>query len=683
MATGTATYSPQAGYSYVTLAGTVKTDSLFATQPVAGDQIVFPDTISISSDLTVVGAPGNYDVWHIVSSTGQAVYTKYGIAGGGSLTYNPPSGHSVVTLSGNVASNNYFPVQPVAGDQIVYPDALTVTAQLIISGTTGNYTLWHIVASTGVVYNVSYFIGDGVAAGSISYTAGSEYTTATLADGYDTYIFEQWQVLPKVGEQITTRTSDGYFTDNGDYITNLEHEHDAWHTALDGTITHFLVDSRMQQGDDITPDVPVFTALTNQPVDTLIESNAITVSGIDVGFDIPVSASAGASYAVLQSGGSTWSAFTTTPGFVQLGDQVKLRQRSSINNGTQTTATLTLNNVSASWSVTTNEGLIESPTQFSFTPVDGVELSTEVESSPITVLGLTFGVNAQISISGGEYAVSVDNGDSYSAYTTAQGTVKLGDRVKVKGTSSSQFLSTQSIPLTIGGVSASFSITTRAQDTDPNGMSFPSKSGQVASTLVESNGIEVVGIDAGVDAAISITGGSYAISTDGGQSYGDWTTSPGVVQLGNFVKVQVTTGSDPESSVTAVLRIGDTYIPFTATTAKEVFITIPDGAINTPAIRTMIVATRRSTTPKVHKQDAVDNVDYAVDFSMWLGDDTITEALVVENASLVSASAKTTTKVSVFLTNGTLNDADRISLRVTTAAGRQIDYSFYVVFIDY
>lgn len=100
------------------------------------------------------------------------------------------------------------------------------------------------------------------------------------------------------------------------------------------------------------------------------------------------------------------------------------------------------------------------PSAFSFTAQTGAALSTATESNAITVTGIN--AAAAISISGGQYAVSTDNGGSFGAYTAGAGTVNLNDQVKVKLTSSNSYSTAATATLTIGGVNGTFSVTTLA-----------------------------------------------------------------------------------------------------------------------------------------------------------------------------------------------------------------------------
>ena len=95
----------------------------------------------------------------------------------------------------------------------------------------------------------------------------------------------------------------------------------------------------------------------------------------------------------------------------------------------------------------------EVPTDFSFSAQDNVPLSSSRESNEITVSGVSGNVPISISGNGGQYSI---NGGTWAT----AGTVKDGDKVKVRQTSSSGYSDTKNTTLTIGAKSATFTVTT-------------------------------------------------------------------------------------------------------------------------------------------------------------------------------------------------------------------------------
>jgi hypothetical protein len=134
---------------------------------------------------------------------------------------------------------------------------------------------------------------------------------------------------------------------------------------------------------------------------------------------------------------------------------VKVRLTSSANYTTTKDATLFIGGVSDTFSVTTKAAPEDlTPEPFAFEDQTGAEVNTLVESNPITVTGIT--APTPITITGGEYAI--DGG----AYTSADGTVENGQVVTVRVMSSGSYSTTKNATLTIGGVSDTFSVTTKS-----------------------------------------------------------------------------------------------------------------------------------------------------------------------------------------------------------------------------
>lgn len=93
------------------------------------------------------------------------------------------------------------------------------------------------------------------------------------------------------------------------------------------------------------------------------------------------------------------------------------------------------------------------PDAFAFGSKSGVELSTEVVSDPATLTG--FNVPTQIAVMGGSYCVNS------GTCGTAPSNVSSGDVVTVKVISSSAGLANASATVTVGGVSATFTVQTK------------------------------------------------------------------------------------------------------------------------------------------------------------------------------------------------------------------------------
>jgi len=208
---------------------------------------------------------------------------------------------------------------------------------------------------------------------------------------------------------------------------------------------------------------------------------------------------------------------------------------------------------------------------FVFTSQTAVATSTSFESDIYTHSG----TSSSIAITGGEYAISTNSGSTWGTWVDAAspaGTINTNDKVKVRQTSSASpgttTVATLSIPTANGP--GTFRVTTLGQITTPAAFSFSSQTGVAISTFIESSPITVTGINA--PATISITtGGDYAVSTDGGITWGAYSnTTPATVSNNNKVKVRLLSSSNEGVTSLTTLNIGGTTGKFVVTTGTSV-----------------------------------------------------------------------------------------------------------------
>ncbi|MCA1807526.1 MAG: hypothetical protein LC687_06745, partial [Actinobacteria bacterium] len=302
---------------------------------------------------------------------------------------------------------------------------------------------------------------------------------------------------------------------------------------------------------DTTPDAFVFVDQNGLNLNTTLASNTITVSGINTPTPISVT---GGQYSI------NGESYTSSAGFVIDGDSVTVRATSSSEGLSDVNAILTIGDVSDTFTVTTGDSI---PNQFSYYDRFDAQLNTQyVSTNSIGVSGIA--IAAPISITGGEY--SIDGG----AFTSAPGTVNAFNRVLLRATSSQLGSTTVNTVLNIGGVSTTFSITTKAADTTPNQFSFYDRTDSHLNTqYVSTNSIGVSGING--PAPISITGGEYSI--DGAA----FTSAPGTVNAFSRVFVRHTSASLGGVKTDTVLTIGGVSATFSTTTKDIVIDTTPNA----------------------------------------------------------------------------------------------------------
>ena len=313
---------------------------------------------------------------------------------------------------------------------------------------------------------------------------------------------------------------------------------------------------------DTVPDAFSFTSQNPVSRSSTITSNTVTPTGYDTATTISVT------NGEYQINGGAW---TSASGSLSPGQNVTVRHTSSASFSTVTTTTLTVGGVNGTFQSTT-EAADTTPDAFAFTDQSGVNPSTLTYSNYITVYGIN--TSTSISISAGEYSV---NG---GAWTSGAGSVGLYDYVQVRITSSASYSTAVNATLTIGGVGDTFTVTTRAADTTPNGQSITAKTGANISTVYAatdvnaSNYITIAGVDAGVNVSFSSLGGtgtSQQWRVDSGGGWGSWTTGslPTNVQLGYKVDIRHTSSGSANTATTSVATIGGTVFTFNVTTAAD------------------------------------------------------------------------------------------------------------------
>ncbi len=194
---------------------------------------------------------------------------------------------------------------------------------------------------------------------------------------------------------------------------------------------------------DTTPDNFGFTPVNLADFNSSYESNSITISGVNAPTPLGIT---GGQYSL--DGGTNWETISTT---ISSGQSVKVKINSSTASNTTTSATLTIGGIARTFSVTTKD---IRPDNFSFASKTNVELNTTVDSDSFTISGIN--ADAPISIVGGMY--SINNG----TWTESNGTINIGDNVKIRLNSSNSYTTSASATLNIGGITATFSATTKA-----------------------------------------------------------------------------------------------------------------------------------------------------------------------------------------------------------------------------
>jgi hypothetical protein len=144
----------------------------------------------------------------------------------------------------------------------------------------------------------------------------------------------------------------------------------------------------------------------------------------------------------------------------------------------------------------------------------------------------------------GEYSI---NG---GAFTTAAGTVRAGDQVRVQHTSAVAGLSAMDTTLTVGGVSATFRSRTGSADTTPAGFAFVDVTGARRGKQVTSYAVYPADFNTPVAITLSGAGAQYQLNNVG------WTSAAGTVRPGDRVTLRLTASATANATVSTTVTVG-------------------------------------------------------------------------------------------------------------------------------
>jgi sugar lactone lactonase YvrE len=149
---------------------------------------------------------------------------------------------------------------------------------------------------------------------------------------------------------------------------------------------------------DTTPDTFSFVSRTKVAANTLIESEAVTISGINVPARLSI---AGGEYSI------DGRAYRKSPGAVRNGERVRIRIRASRESWGVASATLTIGGVSGTFTVKT-----ASPFR---------SVSTLAAADPWAMDGLSVGPDGNIYVSGGQRVLRMTPDGEVSVFATGLG----------------------------------------------------------------------------------------------------------------------------------------------------------------------------------------------------------------------------------------------------------------------
>lgn len=175
------------------------------------------------------------------------------------------------------------------------------------------------------------------------------------------------------------------------------------------------------------------------------------------------------------------------------------------------------------------------PAAFSFPEVVNATTASAYESAPATISGITAPVTVSLSTGSPTCATLAKGATAWSAYGACTVTVNDGDQIRLKLTAASTAVTTVSGGISVGGVSATFNVTTAAPVSMPTNVTIKPLTSLAAAIssppgqlYISSNGVVVVPpttagtiallYTAPVDTAFLVQNGTTATFTIGGEN---------------------------------------------------------------------------------------------------------------------------------------------------------------------
>lgn len=201
---------------------------------------------------------------------------------------------------------------------------------------------------------------------------------------------------------------------------------------------------------DTTPDAFDLGAAVAGSAGVWAASSIVTIGGINAAAPVTIS---GGQYRI---NGGAWQ---TAAGSISAGQTIQVQVQAPAAGGASQTATLSIGGVSDTFTVTTVVAVDTTPNPFSL----GEPVTIDPGAWATSATPVIGGINAAtpVTISGGEYRIAS------GAWQTAASTITAGQTIQVRVRAGLLAEMVRSATLTIGGVSATFEVTTASDTTGP------------------------------------------------------------------------------------------------------------------------------------------------------------------------------------------------------------------------
>lgn len=334
---------------------------------------------------------------------------------------------------------------------------------------------------------------------------------------------------------------------------------------------------------DTIPDAFPITTADGSVVNPVAAtySNVVIVSGLEPGYNIPVTATGGTIVAGTTTVDTAYAAAKNVVVGADGTIVLKAQQTSATYNAaksmTVNVGNATYGSKTETWSITTRPP-VTTPADFAFTNVTDAQIATATLSEDLVIQGLEPGYTPiSVTSSGGTIAVGTSAIAATPTYSAAQTTTASTSGtivVRAKLQSSPQELTSTSMTITVGGKPTTWSITTRKADITPAPFVLSSTTTPInLSTPITTSTITVDGLQPNWPVVVSTTGGNSTIDSGTTALSGAHATTKTVTTsaLGKLVlAAKQTSSSDFNTPTTANVTVGDFTYPWTITTRPPV-----------------------------------------------------------------------------------------------------------------
>ena len=508
------------------------------------------------------------------------------------------------------AGDAVFSTTPVAGDVVAGSDTLTIAADGTVAGPDGNHTLTHLLAD-GSAQSLTYLIGADTTAPVLSSPTATQTGQAT-ADASVSTDEDNGNLFWLTTDTATELAEDVISLGESQAVgsTGVQTVAVTGLTAGSPYYTHFV--HRDAVGNNSTRvSSAQFTTASPVPVDVTASTTLVAPAG-----HFYVTTGTTPDYKIFSDNGWTAGEYPQ-PGEIFLWDNVDITFSEDLvptgNTESSTVYCAVIRVDGAADGFTLDASQIPevqitdtTPTQFTFTDLNNLPTGAERESNAITISGVDPATDIPASITGGEYAVSTDDGATFGAYTSAATNVQLDDQIKVRVTTSANNSTGTSAAFTAGGVTDTFTATTEAE------------AAQVPQGTITFGSETIDGSSISQPFSYSLSDqSSFESRIDGGAAQA--ATSPVVVNSlaysqtvqieirainetgsGDWSSVSHTTTAEPDTTAPVVALTGgdtsvvqgETYTPPTVTVTDDTdsgLTATPDITVNTATLGAQVV----------------------------------------------------------------------------------------------